>query len=241
MRTFETFHKQRRVKAYNESLASAIEGYANLSQIGTVDGEQIYKIVINPEGWKTVCFISGIHGDEPAGPLGVLKFLEERVHVPRTKRVVILPLVNPTGIINGTRKNGEDKDINRGFLDDDLDGECKQVWDAIKDEKVSLLHTLHEDPEVKDFYLYYTDDRLLAEDIRGLASKFFSISREEEMYNDKMREGLIPLPHVKRGSIEDKMLEMGIPYITTETPGKTNLSRRVDFNKDVMKLVIQNL
>jgi hypothetical protein len=243
MITFESFQQKRRAEEYNERLIKATEGYAELAQCGTAGNEQIFKVVINPDAKRTVCFIAGLHGNEPAGPLGALKFLEEKIYVPKTKRVVIIPLVNPTGWNANTRETEEGNDLNRMFLDKDLKGECKYIWDAIKDDDILMLHTLHEDPDLKEFYLYYTADKQLAEDIRELASKYFPIygksSREPipgEIYKDKIYQGLVPLPHIKRGGIEDKVLEMGIPYITTETPGKANLSRRVKFTKEAMKL-----
>lgn len=119
------------------------------------------------------------------------------------------------------------------------------MWNALKDEGITFLHTLHEDPDLKEFYLYYTHDKELAEDLRKLASKYFPIygksNREPipgELYKDKIHEGLIPLPHVVRGGIEDKALGLGIPYVTTESPGKANLSRRIKFNEAAMKLTI---
>jgi hypothetical protein len=248
MITFESFTNKRRAEEYNKRLAEAVEGYADMMQIGSVGNQQIFKVVVNPDARRTVCFIAGLHGNEPAGPLGVLRFIEEKIHVPRTKRLVILPLVNPTGWENNSRETSEGVDLNRRFLDKELTGECKYVWDAIKDDEILFLHTLHEDPDLKEFYAYYTHDKQLAEDVRELASKYFPIygksSREPipgEIYKDKIYEGLVPLPHIKRGGIEDKVLEMGIPYMTTETPGKANLSRRVKFTKEAMKLTMHSI
>lgn len=58
----------------------------------------------------------GFHGEEPAGPWGLLKFLQaanpaslDAVHL------TMLPLVNCTGFAAGTRFNAEGDNPNRGF------------------------------------------------------------------------------------------------------------------------------
>lgn len=244
---FLEFVNRKRVKKFNEDLITATENYANLMQIGTEMDQQIFKIVINPDAKRTVCFMAGLHGDEEGGPYGVLKFLESKFHVPKNKRVIIIPLANPTGFENKKRENADNIDINRHFLKKELKDECKCLWDALKNENIDLFHTLHEDPDLKTFYLYYTHHKELAEDLRELATKYFDIFKKGEILGknekqgqgDNVNDGLISMPHVVRGSIEDKFLiERGIPYITTESPGKIDLKKRAEFNKNVIKMVI---
>lgn len=58
----------------------------------------------------------GFHGEEPAGPWGLLRFLE-RVDAAALDGVhlTLLPLVNCTGFAAGTRFNAEGDNPNRGF------------------------------------------------------------------------------------------------------------------------------
>lgn len=241
MLSFEQFTQNRNCEDFTQRLVKATEGYADIMQVGIADDHQIFKVVINPKGKRTVAFVAGIHGDEPGGPVGVLKFLEERPYIPETKKVVIIPLVNPTGYKADTRKNKDGDDINRQFFDKTLKGEAKAVVDALEDEDLALFHSLHEDPEFSSFYLYYTHNKKLAEDIRELAKKYFKINDKENIRGDKAFDGLIPLPHIKRGTIEDLMLVHGVPYFTTETPGQAPLAKRAKFTKDAMKLVIHSI
>lgn len=248
MLSFEEFTQTRNCEDFTQQIIDATEGYAELTQIGVVDDHQIFKVVINPEGKRTVAFVAGLHGDEPGGPVGVLEFLKERPYIPKTKRVVIIPLANPTGYKANTRKNKDDVDINRKFNEKELTGEAKAIWEALEDEDLTVFHSLHEDPDLSKFYLYYTHNKKLAEDMRDLARKYFKIYEKDqrkplsgEMYGDKIIDGLIPLPHIKRGTIEDRMLEYSVPYFTTETPGKAPLVKRAKFTKEVMKLVIHSL
>jgi hypothetical protein len=245
---FLEFIKHKNADKFNQDLIDITKGRMDLLQIGTEKSHQIFKVVINPDAKRTVCFIAGLHGDEEGGPYGVLEFLKSDFHVPKNKKVVIIPLANPVGFKKGKRENGADKDINRHFLDKELTDECRCIWDAIKDENVELLHTLHEDPGLETFYLYYTHHKELAEDLRELARKYFNIYGKKErkpsdddtkLYGDRIYDGLIPLPHEITGTIEDKVLmEKFIPYITTESPGKAKLKDRADFNKNAIKMVI---
>lgn len=248
---FLEFINRKKAKKFNEDLIRLTEGKADLAQIGTEQGDQIFKVVINPAARKTICFVAGIHGDEEAGPLGTLAYLEGNFHVPKHKRVIFIPLANPSGFERNKRENADDIDINRHFLDKELKGECKFLWDALKHENIDLLHTLHEDPDLKTFYLYYTHHKELAEDLRELAKKYFNIFPKDSrqpleaeantVYKDKIYDGLIPLPHVVRGTIEDKcLIEKAIPYITTESPGKVDLKKRINFNRDAIKTSINS-
>lgn len=246
---FLEFVNRKKAKKFNEDLIHSTEGKCDLLQIGTQEGEQIFKLVINPKAKKTICFIAGIHGNEQAGPYGVLSFLESGYQVPRNKRVIIIPLANPIGFQKDKRENADDEDINRHFLDKELKGECKILWDALKHENIDLLHTLHEDPSTNEFYLYYTHHKELAEDLRELAKKYFNIQTKGEALSkdekpgqgDKINDGLVPLPHVVRGCIEDKILiERAIPYITTESPGKIDLKKRTEYNKNAIKMSINS-
>lgn len=244
---FLEFVNRKKAEKFNENVIKAVKGRASLMQIGVEGSDQIFKIVINPDAKRTVCFVAGLHGDEEGGPLGALSFLESNFHVPTNKRVIIIPLANPRGFELGKRENAEDMDINRHFLKKELKGECKFIWDALKHEDIDLVHTLHEDPELKTFCLYYTHHLELAKDLRELATQYFDIFAKEKRkplegdvkHSDKMINGIIPLPHTVKGTLEDKcLIEKAIPYIITESPGKVNLKNRIEYNKNAIKASI---
>lgn len=252
MLLFESYTRKKELEEYNTSIAKYSEDYAEMKLLGEVNGYPIHHLVINPSGSRRICFIAGIHGDEVGGPYGVLEFMKQKMRIPETLRVEIIPLANPTGFINNTRENGNGEDINRKFYDEDMTEESKLIWSAIS-KNIEYLHTLHEDTEIKTFYLYYTHHKTLAKGLRDeVAKKYFNIFGNDErkpldgeshqLYGDKVHEGLIPLPHTKRNTIEDRALEeQSIPYITTETPGKAMLTTRAKCNRDIMKYVIHNL
>src|SRR5262249_44058659 len=58
---------------------------------------------------------TGIHGDEPAGPLAALRLLQEN-RWPEHFEIVFCPCLNPIGFAANTRTNGEGIDLNRDYL-----------------------------------------------------------------------------------------------------------------------------
>ncbi len=68
-------------------------------------------------GKNAVIIVGGIHGDEPASALSVVK-LGRYLHENRKSiknKVILIPFLNPDGIIAGTRVNGRRVDINRNY------------------------------------------------------------------------------------------------------------------------------
>ena len=104
-------------------------------------------------GGPVIYLSSGVHGDEPAGPLALLEMLENGFFE-QPAHWLICPLLNPVGMTKGTRENGEGLDLNRDYL-------------ALKSQEVrahvpwlqrqpipDLFISLHEDWESSGFYLY---------------------------------------------------------------------------------------
>ncbi|MEO1857888.1 MAG: M14 family metallocarboxypeptidase [Rubritalea sp.] len=101
---------------------------------------------------RTVYLSSGIHGDEPAGPLALLELLKERV-LNESCSWYVCPILNPTGLQAGTRENYQGFDLNRDYLN------CKSFEVAshakwIEGIKCDFAISLHEDWESSGFYFY---------------------------------------------------------------------------------------
>ncbi|HWH71621.1 MAG TPA: DUF2817 domain-containing protein, partial [Candidatus Sulfotelmatobacter sp.] len=58
---------------------------------------------------------TGIHGDEPAGPLAALHLLQEN-QWPADLDLWLWPCLNPTGFLLNRRENDEGLDLNRQYL-----------------------------------------------------------------------------------------------------------------------------
>lgn len=237
---FNEFVNNKESLQFNKDLIEASEGYGELTQIGTSDGEQIFKLVINPKAKKTLCCVAGLHGDEKGGPYGVLEFIKSKPYVPKHKKLVLIPLANPHGFKRNKRWCADGVDMNRHFMDEELKGDCKIVWDAIKDENMSLLHSLHEDGRIKSWYCYHTEYKRVAEDLRDLAKKYFPIfGKNGDCWGDKIEEGLVSTPISDKNTLEDKVyLDHAIPYIVTETPGLASMKKRTEYNCKAIKLIL---
>ena len=95
---------------------------------------------------------TGIHGDEPAGPLTARRLLEENLW-PEAD-LWLLPCLNPKGFVAGTRTNPHGIDLNRDyrhFRGEETRGHI--AWlERQPDFDLTLL--LHEDWESHGFYTY---------------------------------------------------------------------------------------
>ena len=58
---------------------------------------------------------TGIHGDEPAGPLAALHLLRDN-QWPAHAEIVLLPCLNPAGFAANQRENAQGIDLNRDYL-----------------------------------------------------------------------------------------------------------------------------
>ena len=100
----------------------------------------------------TILLSTGIHGDEPAGPLAALAFLES--NPPSHFNWLLTPLMNPTGIALGTRENASGLDLNRDYAQPrSREIQAHLAWLA-RQPVPDLFMSLHEDYDGTGFYLY---------------------------------------------------------------------------------------
>jgi len=68
-----------------------------------------------------IVITGGVHGDEPCGVGAAALLVEQLAADPRLRDDVqwtIIPVVNPRGYVEGTRRTPEDMDLNRNFIGD---------------------------------------------------------------------------------------------------------------------------
>lgn len=109
---------------------------------------------------KRLYISSGMHGDEPAGPLSVLRLLEEN-DWPGDVSVFLIPCFNPGGFLKNTRENEDGIDLNRDYRARETAlVRAHAAWmEQCPRFDVSLC--LHEDWEAHGFYLYELNPDLL--------------------------------------------------------------------------------
>ena len=111
---------------------------------------------VRKERFKIGIF-AGIHGDEPAGILGLMDFvreLEEDPELGRHYELWIYPLCNPTGYLAGTRTSASGQDLNREFWQGSLEPEVVLLEKEIAAKKFDGIISLHSDDTSPGFYGY---------------------------------------------------------------------------------------
>ncbi len=106
-----------------------------------------------PQPKVRIYISTGIHGDEPAGPLAVLRLLRENQWLANAE-VVLCPCLNPTGFVRNQRENGQGLDLNRDYLTLASPEVHAHVAWLEKQAPFDLGLCLHEDWEALGFYVY---------------------------------------------------------------------------------------
>lgn len=102
---------------------------------------------------KRVYLSAGMHGDEPAGPLAMLRLMDEGFFDPGIEWI-LCPALNPTGLAQGTRENSEGIDLNRDYwIKRSEEVRAHAAW-LEKQNLPDLFLSLHEDWETSGFYFY---------------------------------------------------------------------------------------
>ncbi|MCF7733321.1 MAG: M14 family metallocarboxypeptidase [Akkermansiaceae bacterium] len=106
-----------------------------------------------PAGGPRVYISAGIHGDEPAGPMALLKLMEADFFTPAV-HWLLCPVLNPDGLAAGTRGNGDGRDLNRDYLKRRTpEVRAHAAW-LESQPAPDLFLSLHEDWETTGFYFY---------------------------------------------------------------------------------------
>jgi predicted deacylase len=96
---------------------------------------------------------TGIHGDEPAGPLAVLQLLKED-RWPRDTAVWLCPCLNLTGFPLNRRENHEGIDLNRDYRQPKSEEIRAHIGWLAEQPNFDVALCLHEDWESPGFYVY---------------------------------------------------------------------------------------
>ena len=96
---------------------------------------------------------TGIHGDEPAGPLAARQLLQEN-HWPDDLSVWLCPCLNPSGFPLNRRENDKGMDLNRQYINPQAEETVAHMAWLRRQPNFDLCLCLHEDWESRGFYVY---------------------------------------------------------------------------------------
>ena len=108
---------------------------------------------VPPKNVKRVYLSTGIHGDEPAGPLAVRRLLQEN-RWSGDLALWLCPCLNPTGFPLNRRENAQGLDLNRDYLQPRAAETLAHIAWLERQAAFDLTLCLHEDWEGQGFYLY---------------------------------------------------------------------------------------
>ncbi len=128
-----------------------------LERFAESDGYPIYCVRTRGSADGGLYVSAGIHGDEPAGCAGLLRWAEKHLAAlasrGRALPLLLLPCLNPWGLVNNRRTDGEDHDLNRLFHRNDL-ATINGIKALIKSRRFGLALHLHEDYDAEGNYIY---------------------------------------------------------------------------------------
>jgi protein MpaA len=112
-----------------------------------------------------IAIFAGIHGDEPAGTLGLMDFVRALDEDPLTGRdyqLWLYPVCNPTGYLDGTRHARSGVDLNREFWHHSAEPEVQLLEQEIMRQKFDGIISLHCD-DTSDGVYGFVSGSVLAE------------------------------------------------------------------------------
>jgi predicted deacylase len=241
--SFKEFFKNRNYESFIDELSQICKNNNyQLKTIGKVEKYDVYSVIVNPKEKQTLCITGGIHGDEPAGSLGILQYLKNSDKP--NMRLFIIPLLNPWGFEHNSRNNQNHKNLNREFNKKNPSDEAKLVITALLKEKPFFLHNIHEDDTQNGFYLYYSDKKSKEKykKILEIARKFFPINVNKKIHDDDANQGMIYVSKNDKNysnvaSLECFAYQHNAQYLCSETPGGEPLDKRVKCNQKIIEFV----
>lgn len=102
---------------------------------------------------RRIYLSTGIHGDEPAGPLAIRQLVRENAW-PQDADIWLCPCLNPTGFPVNRRENASGIDLNRQYLHIKAEETRAHIDWLQRQPAFDVALCLHEDWESLGFYLY---------------------------------------------------------------------------------------
>ena len=207
-----------------------------LRKLATTEQHDLYYLRTKSLTASGGIYISaGIHGDEPAATEALITWAEKNVRRLSSLPLLLLPCLNPWGLINNTRTNENGLDLNRLFHRDD-----QPVVSAVKQlvapYQFAAAMMLHEDYDAQGLYLYdvarakpYWGEALL-----NAARPHIAIERRTRIDGRKIAGGIY-----RRRLDRRRFARMGYPEaiwfhfhhaersLTIESPSEFALEKRV--------------
>lgn len=152
-------------------LAAAERHGWEIDRLASEGGPEVLALRRRSGGGRRRIYVStGIHGDEPAGPLAVLDRLEAD-RWPTDADLWVCPCLNPTGFPLNRRESASGHDLNRDYRHLETAEVRSHVAWLQHQPRFDFAVCLHEDWEAKGFYLYELNPDGLASQAEALIDR----------------------------------------------------------------------
>lgn len=203
---------------------------------------------------------AGFHGDEPAGPKAVLRYMNTAAATDlKDINISFLPLVNPTGYALKQRVNAEGEDPNRGFPHaqipcpaDTLSAEGRILFDKrrliakVAADGFVSLHENIDDHNQSYLFAYEASDSPgdFSCRLRDAQKRYYPMKNgiaDDDFPEIVMTDGLAFNPPAFNCFEDLLVYDLNIPKVaTTETAGSDRMSRRVQCNTAIIRAFVQH-
>lgn len=200
-----------------------------------VDGFPVFAVEprLRREGAPALYFSAGIHGDEPAATEALVTWAAKRARALAGCDFLILPCLNPWGLLHNNRNDGCGRDLNRGYHRRDVPVIAAQKA-LLRGRKFDAALMLHEDFDGRGIYLYEVPGArpCWGEKLLAAAAKHLPLEPRTSVEGRRCRGGLIRprvIPRNLPGHPEALFLAAGHTRrsMTFETPSEFSITARV--------------
>ena len=225
--------------------------------LGSVDGHTL-SLFHHPQcagRGVRLLITAGFHGEEPAGPWGLLAWLGNQAASWQTRfaglaDIYMIPLVNATGFQAGRRFNDRGENPNRGFpLEHDLT--TPSAEGAVLLSHATLLCEIsrdgvlscHEDVAAHGAYIYALENQVKPSDrsraIVACAEKFLPRHEDGTVDDCTVKNGIVF--NQFDGSFESWLCREGASYgACLETPGQQDIALRIAAQAAMIECFVQS-
>ena len=193
---------------------------------------------------------AGVHGDECAPVWALLHWAETMGERLRDLDFLLFPCLNPHGLIENTRLDGEGRDLNRLFQDASIP--IIESWQSkISVKKFSRVLNLHEDYDARGIYLYELShhkgggESLLKKPAQTIPIDQRSVIDDQPFENGIRHhegEGLHQVVEEQLGGGYPEAIYLFLNHcencITFETPSELGLGKRVEAHFRAIEAVV---
>ncbi len=211
----------------------------------------IYRFNVNEGARGRICIISGVHGNEIAGPLSLLSLFDNpRFHeLAESFHCVVYPLANPTGFDLRQRFDDDGRDLNAVFKttlqSENYEENQAIIADAANYLPFDAVITLHEDSDAEHFYMYGLGRHNVPfyHEICRHANKSCPAWSNADIYGCQSDDLGLILSSARDYAFDGYFYAKGYTPIacTIETPGKREIDFRTQMMADLLLFSLDRL